>query len=154
MIEKLLTQSKKEELKRIANKEQPNQDDDDQENNEENETNDKDTENDDGNTEPETEREERIRLSEDEMKMKDELIAMYYKTKNEEMDKRVKPNKYAMHHENKEKMKSMNKVLTTFIREEMIIDITDLNALHYSAAVILAGVQTTPQDKPEEKPDP
>jgi hypothetical protein len=94
-------------------------------------------------------------LDTDELKMKDDLTVMYAKVKNEELDQRVRPKKFPMTKENRYKLKSMNKVLTVFIGGENVMGIDELNSLHYTAAVILAGLPKPCDNTPKkEKLDP
>ena len=98
---------------------------------------------------------EEVVFNEEESKMKDELTVLFTKVKNEERDERIRPNTFPMHNENRDKLKSMNKILTSFIKEEVDIGIDELNSLHYSAAVILSGKQKSYNKNPrKEKPDP
>ena len=92
--------------------------------------------------EGELENDEEVDFCDGELKMRDELTVMYNRIKNEEFDKRARPNKFKMDKENRDKLESMNKILTIFVEEEIDMGIDELNALHYSAAVILAGTQT------------
>ena len=96
-----------------------------------------------------------MELSDGELRMKDELIVMYNMVKSEGLEGRIRPKKFAMNKENRDKLKSMNKILTTLVNEERYIGINELNSLHYTAAVVLAGEQN-PFDKTQhkEKPDP
>ena len=91
---------------------------------------------------------------EEERKMKDDLIVTFTRVKNEEMNKRMRPNKFIIHKENRDKLERMNKILTKFVEEENNMDITNLNALHYSAAVTLTGTQKPSNNNPKDRPDP
>ena len=80
---------------------------------------------------------------------------MYAKVKNEGLEDRVRPKTFPMTKENRDKLKSMNKILTVIIKEENDIGIDELNSLHYTAAVILAGAHEPTDDEPtQERPDP
>ena len=153
IVEKFLTQSEKENIKREFTQ---------QETREHNvidgevlETNPDMTNMLQNNVEEELEDTNKVVFSVEELKMKDELTVMFTKVKNEELDQRIRPNKFPMHGENRKKLESMNKILTIFIEEETHIGIDELNALHYSSAVILAGLQKTFKTSPQmEKTDP
>ena len=71
--------------------------------------------------------------------MMDNLIVMFAKTKDISLELRLRPKRFTMTKENKEKLKEMNDVLTKFLQTSEEMTITGLKALHYSAAVILAG---------------
>ena len=153
IVEKFLTQSEKENIKREFTQ---------QETREHNvidgevlETNPDMTNMLQNNMEEELEDTNEVVFSVEGLKMKEELTVMFTKVKNEELDQRIRPNKFPMHGENRKKLESMNKILTIFIEEETHIGIDELNALHYSSAVILAGLQKTFKTSPQmEKPDP
>ena len=75
----------------------------------------------------------------------------YIKTKN--LEERAIPKKFVMTSENRRKIKCMNTVLTD-LTETITKDITELNALHYAAAVTLAGVKEPKSSKPKSDFDP
>ena len=96
-----------------------------------------------------------VELNVKEMKMKDDVIVMFAKVKNEKLEDRVRPKTFPMTKENRDKLKSMNKILTVIIKEENDIGIDELNSLHYTTAVILAGTHEPTEDEPtKERPDP
>ena len=50
--------------------------------------------------------------------MKDELTVMYNMVNNEELEGRIRPQKFTTNKENRDKLKSMNTILTNFVDEE------------------------------------
>ena len=58
--------------------------------------------------------------------------------KMKDLMERKKIQKYKLTNENREKLVAMNEILTEFITGKEW-DVSSLNALHYSAAVVLAG---------------
>lgn len=76
--------------------------------------------------------------------MKAHLIVMFDKHKCMELSERVKPKKYRMNKENEEKIEDINNILTEFLNSNPNLTITELNTLHYTAAVVLAGTVEKP----------
>ena len=73
--------------------------------------------------------------------MENELIVRFNYIKNISLAERDRPKKYIMNKDNRNRMELMNKVLTKFTNYHPIQNITELNALHYAAAVTLTGVK-------------
>ena len=103
---------------------------------------------------PIPEEEEASHMGEINVDMWDNLTILVEKHKNMEMDQRPRPKRYIMSKENKERLKDMNDVLTVFLRSRNDITITELNAIHYSAAVILAGTAINHTTTKRTKRDP
>ena len=82
------------------------------------------------------------------------LINLVEQYKYKEMNERLKPRKFTMTAENREKLKDMNHVLTIYLKTKEPVTITELNTIHYAAAVALAGtVNNQPKVKNLNDPD-
>ena len=68
----------------------------------------------------------------------DHLIIMYETFKYTKLNERMRPKKFHLTKKNKIKINKMNTTLTDFLHTQTNLSITDLNTLHYTAAVILA----------------
>ena len=79
--------------------------------------------------------------------MLDTLTVTYHRTKLTKMETRERPKRYIMDKANKERLKDMNIILTRFIRVNENLNISELNALHYAAAVTLSGVNSKTTEK-------
>ena len=66
----------------------------------------------------------------------DHLIVMYKNFKHTKINKRMRPKNFHLIKENKIKTNEMNTTLTDFLHTQPTLSITDLNTLHYTAAVI------------------
>ena len=96
-----------------------------------------------------------IELNEEEIKMKNELTVMYHRIKEEDINTAKRPKNYPMNKTNKKNLTIMNKILTQLISNELReIGLHDLNALHYSAAVTLAGTQEISKPNKQQQNDP
>ena len=63
------------------------------------------------------------------------------------------PKKFKLTKENLTKLEIMNEILTIFVAEFLIKNLTDLNSLHYAAAITLEGTKETSSKIPR-KQDP
>ena len=81
-------------------------------------------------------------------KLFDEILTVFDKYKDEPISERMKPKTFKLTKENRERLNDANEALTKVIDMYQDITLTDLNALHYSTAVVLAGLYepTTPCD--------
>ena len=82
------------------------------------------------------------------MNLRNRLMVVYEETKMKAISERKRLRKYKLTEENKEKLETMNEILTDFIKEKEL-SISDLNSLHFSVAVILAGEIKPGTKKPE-----
>jgi len=61
---------------------------------------------------------------------------MYETFKHTKLNERMRPKKFCLTKKNKIKINKMNTTLTNFLHTQPTLSITDLNTLHYTAAVI------------------
>ena len=92
-------------------------------------------------------------LDEEMIKMQEELIVRFEHAKMNNFDDRKIAQKFIMHKDNRKRMENMNNILTISIKKSTIRinDLTELNALHYAAAMTLAGVKETKTLTPKHK---
>ena len=76
---------------------------------------------------------------EDKEPMREELLCRFNPAKAQTFEQRLTPRKYQLNKENCRKLEIMNAILEEFIRANPVENLTDLNSLHYAAAVTLAG---------------
>ena len=78
-----------------------------------------------------------------------EILMAFEKYKNMEMCERKKPMTLKLTNETKEKLAIVNDILTDIIEKDEFITLTEINALHYSVAIVMAG--ETPPTLEKEK---
>ena len=84
----------------------------------------------------------------------EEVIVMFETYQLLPLTERKKPKTFPLTKENRDKLEAMNGALELFLDRGKEITLTDLNTLHYAAAVSLAGTELTGSVTTETKVDP
>ena len=86
--------------------------------------------------------------------MREELVVRMSQTQNLKHEDRELPKKFKLTKENRKKLEIMNAVLTQYVEDFKVDNATNLNCLHYAAAITLAGAkESKPSKKPNRDPD-
>ena len=88
------------------------------------------------------------------VKYYEEVLVMYRKYQMIPITEREKTNNFQLTTENRKKLKAMNEALQLILDLGEEISLTDLNTLHYAAAISIAGITITGSEKPKTEFDP